>query len=93
MRNKMLTFQLYSHKERMREVELDVKQRKQDHIVRVNEYYNQANRYYENFSQLETAMNSIADKNENTLKGSMNLLGQLRDNISGHDPQTRDLIQ
>jgi len=40
MRNKMLTFQLYSHKERMREIELDVKQRKQDHIVRVNEYYN-----------------------------------------------------
>lgn len=42
MRNKMLTFQLYSHKERMREIELDVRQRKQDHIVRVNEYYNQA---------------------------------------------------
>ena len=61
--------------------------------MRVNEYYNQANRYYENFSQLETAMNSIADNNEKTLNGSMGLLGQLRDKVSGHDPQTRDLIK
>ena len=82
MRNKMLTFQLYSHKERMREIELDVKLRKQDHIVRVNEYYNQAQRYYENFRQLETQMNDLAETNDKTLKGSMSLLGQLRDATS-----------
>ena len=32
--------------------------------MRVNEYYNQANRYYENFRQLENEMNQIADRND-----------------------------
>ena len=57
--------------------------------MRVNEYYNQANRYYENFRQLETEMNTIADKNDQTLQGSMNLLGQLREKVKGHqNPET-----
>ena len=59
----------------MREIELDVKLRKQDHIVRVNEYYNQAQRYYENFRELETQMNDLADTNDKSLKGSLSLLG------------------
>lgn len=59
--------QVYKQKERINEIESEQKRRKQDHIMRVNEYYNQANRYYENFRQLESEMNTISEKNEQTL--------------------------
>ena len=68
LRNKMLSYQVYQHKERINEIEVEQTQRKQDHIIRVNEYYNQANRYYENFRQLENEMNLIAEKNEQTIR-------------------------
>lgn len=38
--NKVLTYQVYAQKERISEIELEQQQRKQDHIIRVNEYYN-----------------------------------------------------
>ena len=52
-RNRHLTYQLYTYKEHINEIEMDIKLSRQDHINRVNEYYDQATHYYENFRQLE----------------------------------------
>jgi len=39
-RNKMLTYQVYAQKERINEIELEQLQCRQDHVLRVTEYYN-----------------------------------------------------
>jgi len=38
-------------------------------------------------------MNVFADNNEKKLKGSIGLLSQLKDQVSGHQPEARELIQ
>ena len=55
--------------------------------MRVNEYYNQANRYYENFRQLEGEMNAISSNNEATLKQSFDMLAKLRAKVKGAESQ------
>ena len=73
-RNRNLTYQLYSYKEHINEIEMDIKLSRQDHINRVNEYYDQANHYYENFRQLEQEMSTISENNESTLAQSFGII-------------------
>ena len=54
-------------------------------MIRVNEYYRQATRYYENFRQLETEMNLLSENNEVTISDSFNLIDQLKSKLGNSE--------